>query len=60
MTLIEVNDLNTRFFHNFASHFQSKNTSWEVPSEEVRKNRRFEKLVELGVRHFDKVFKEPT
>ena len=57
-TQLEMGHQNTKFFHNFANHRKRINTIWEMPINEGRKVRTFQGLAEIGVAHFEQLYRD--
>jgi hypothetical protein len=54
-----LGDNNTKFFHSFSNHRRNINTIWELQDHGGTKVRGFKGLAELGVKHFEGIYKEP-
>lgn len=54
---LEKGDDNTKFFQAYAKGRKSANTIWHLKDEEGREVSSFEGLSQLGVKHFQNLFK---
>jgi len=58
MVWLDLGDDNIKFFHRFTNHKKCINTIWEMKDYEDHNVRDFTILVELGVQHISKIYKE--
>jgi hypothetical protein len=56
-TWLELGDHNIRYFHKFGSHRKSVNTIWKMRNDWGNMVRSFHGLANLGVKHFEQVYK---
>jgi hypothetical protein len=58
MVWLDLGDDNIKFFRRFTNHKKFINTIWEMKDYEDHNVRDFTILVELGVQHISKIYKE--